>query len=791
MKYFVITSLLILFGCTGREAAIDSRPPARQEPIVFGDALPVKLEPDTTIIHLEDFVLDLKNVDKVIAPIGFSQHLSTDGRLLRLITSSEIPALNLLTFTKGAHKEVVLMKKSSKKKYHFTFDPKGKTYKKVQLVGDVNAWNPQNTPLQFKNGKWETTLYLNPGTYGFQVVLDGKWMLDPNNPEKIENGIGGWNSPLVVKGVDKDKLPQINHLNWNNKQLEIAANNPVKEYIALWRNKRITIQDGIVSIPTEAKKIKRSTLRIWAYNDFGASPQVFIPLEYGIPVFNPQKLNRNDKRTNILYFPMVDRFCDGNPSNNRPLLDKEVRPRADFHGGDIRGIIKKLDEGYFTDLGMTAIWLSPIVKNPEGAFGFYNKGGVKSKFSAFHGYWPVSFTLIDDRFGTPDDLKELVAKAHAKGINIFLDFIANHVHENHPVYQANKDNGWATDLYLPDGTLNTEKWDEHRLTTWFDTFLPTLNLERKEITEMLSDSALFWIKTYDIDGFRHDATKHIPEIFWRTLTKKIKLYEKESGKTIFQIGETYGTPDLISSYIGSGMLEGQFDFNVFDALLATICQDDKNWKSFHDRLQQSFDYYGIHNLMGYITGNQDKPRLMAIATGDVRFDEDSKLAGWTRDIHKKTKTGYQRAAMMHAVILTIPGIPVIYYGDEIGLTGGNDPDNRRMMKFDELSPDELALRDKVSQLAKLRRNNMALMYGDIDFLQVDKDVLIYARHYFDEEVVVVLNKSKSGKVLEVPLREAAHSGWRTHFGSKMDIQKKKIILELPPIGFEVLTYKNK
>ena len=108
----------------------------------------------------------------------------------------------------------------------------------------------------------------------------------------------------------------------------------------------------------------------------------------------------------------------------------------------------------------------------EGPYGLWPE--PKTRFSAYHGYWPISFTLVDDRKGTSEELHELVKTAHDNDMNILLDFVANHVHEEHPWYKANKD--LATDLYLPDGRLNTELWDEQRLTTWFDVFLPSLRL---------------------------------------------------------------------------------------------------------------------------------------------------------------------------------------------------------------------------------------------------------------------------------------------------------------------------
>ena len=146
-------------------------------------------------------------------------------------------------------------------------------------------------------------------------------------------------------------------------------------------------------------------------------------------------------------------------------------------------------------------------------------------------------------------------------VHILIDHVANHVHQEHPVYQNNKD--WATSLYLEDGRMNTELWDEQRLTTWFDSFLPTLDFSKKEVVEAMTDSALFWFENYDIDGFRHDATKHVQIDFWRTLTRKInERVAIPEQRSIYQVGETYGSPELINSYVKSGLLDGQFDFNL-------------------------------------------------------------------------------------------------------------------------------------------------------------------------------------------------------------------------------------
>ncbi len=702
----------------------------------------IQLQYGETIIHLSDYIEDLSHPINILSSNELNVVYNDVNKTLSITPKLSMPLLSLLTIKTSKENIDLLVKKSTKIKYQMRLSDTDRQYKTVGIKGEFNAWNPSNSPMAYTNGAWHCDIFIKPDNYAYQFVVDGEEKLDPNNPIKISNGMGGWNSQLKLK-KDNQNIPQLSTKSFSNKTIYLTKNNTSEKIIALWQNKKLNFQINdnkvLITIPENAFSIKRSEIRVWAYNNNAASRELYIPLKWGIPITSAKQLDRSDKETNIMYYTMIDRFSDANSSNNYPLNDSEVDIKADFHGGDLAGIKDKIESGYFQDLGITALWLSPIVQNPEGKFGFFNKKDIKSKFSSYHGYWPISFTKIDYRYGTSQDLKNIVSVAHKNDMNVYLDFVANHVHEQHPVYQKHKD--WATNLYLPDGSLNTEKWDDHRLTTWFDVFLPTLDLAKQEVTEMLSDSAMYWINKYDIDGFRHDATKHIPLNFWRTLTSKTKAYTRKTGKTIYQVGETYGTPTLINSYINSGMLDGQFDFNVYDALLGSICKDDTGFEQFEERINQSFNYYGVHNLMGYMSGNQDKPRFMSMATGDVKFDEDSKYAGWSRDIHKKTKLGYQKLAIMHAFLFTLPGIPVIYYGDEIGLAGGNDPDNRRDMKFENLTDLEINLRNQVSTLAKLRRNNPVFLFGDMQFHLVSKDQIVYSRNYFGKSINVIINNS--------------------------------------------------
>ncbi len=759
--------------------------------MIHGLASPIKMNYDSTRLKLGDYFSTVDSVIDIKYPKDIS-HIIKKGEKdsIVLIPQEYTAPLNTIKFfTKETDYDIPLLK-SSKIKYQYRLpDPKHK-YKTVALAGEINAWNPANTPLKYKDGNWETNLYLDPDKYAYQVVIDDKWQLDPNCDLKISNGIGGYNSQLIVGDVSDAPKTQLytNEIVDDTIYLKIKGQNI--RVLVLFQNHKMGFglqNDNLrIIIPEIAKKKKRTYIRAWAYSKTDVSDEVLIPLDYGKVVTDGDQLTRADKETNILYYVMIDRFKDANKENNHPLNDPEVSPKADFHGGDLSGITEMINKDYFKTLGITSLWLSPIVRNPKGKYGLYSKNGIKSKFSAYHGYWPVSFTEIDERFGTSESLNSLVNAAHSKGENVFLDFVANHVHEKHPVYQANKNKNWATNLYLPDGTLNTEKWDEHRLTTWFDVFLPTLNLENPEVAEMLSDSAVFWLDKYDIDGFRHDATKHIPLSFWRLLSKKVNRESLKTGKDYYQVGETYGTPELINSYIGSGLLDGQFDFNIYDALIQTLLKDDTGFSLLKEKLEQSKKYYGVHNLMGYMTGNQDKVRFMALATGDVALDEDGKYAGWSRNITKKTDKGYKKLGMMHTFILTLPGIPVIYYGDEIGMTGANDPDNRRDMKFDNLNDSENRLFRLVSKLTHLRRNNPVFLFGDLKFLSTGKNTIMYSRSYFDKKAIILVNNSDKKQNFTIPKEYmTGKSKIFTTFGNVLNGKK----IELKPYSSEVLLVK--
>ena len=785
--FTLILVTIILFACNSNR--FDLKYSGDSE--IFGLASPIDLNIDTTTVFLDDFVNNVEIIDSVTSGKNGNINLSDNNKTLTIISNNDLPKLIDINCWINGVPYSLLAKKSEKEKVKLFFNPKGKKYKTVQFAGEMTGWNPGAGDMKNTGGIWQAEILLNPGTYQYQFVLDGNWILDPNNPDSIDNNIGGFNSLLSLGGKNIDKAPNLFTEKVLKRKVKIGFKNQVENFMIYWQNFKLpsdfyNINDNnvFINIPEQAIDYERSYLRIWAYNKTGVSNDILIPLKNGKVILKSEILNRFDHHSNILYNAFVDRFYNGDPNNDEPVDDPEILPKANYLGGDIVGITQKIKDGYFNDLGINTVWISPLVQNPKGAFGLWPE--PRTKFSGYHGYWPVSFTKIDYRYGTSDELKELVETAHEHGLNVLLDFVANHVHQEHPVYQEHND--WATNLYLPDGSLNTEKWDEHRLTTWFDVFLPTLDLSKPEVVEMLTDSAVFWIEEYNLDGFRHDATKHIPEIFWRTLTKKLKnQIIIPQDKILYQIGETYGNPELISTYVNSGELNAQFDFNVYDDAIAIFARDKESFSRLNTSLEESFKYYGNHNLMGYITGNQDRPRFISLAGGDLSFDEDSKLAGWTREIGVGNPVGYKKLSSLTAFLMTIPGIPVIYFGDEIGDPGGNDPDNRRMMRFDNLKKEEIKVKDIAKKLIKIRKNNLEFIFGDFEPILVSDKIYAYARTYFTDISIVFFNNSNKEKTISIKIPERfEETNFKANFSSEFKLSETELNIKLSANSFEIL-----
>ncbi len=690
------------------------------------------------------------------------------------------------------------------KKYKFYFKP-DKKYNTLTLFGSFNGWDRGNLPMNDKdgNGIFEAEVALEPGRYEYKFYGDGEEIVDPTNPNKKPNGFGDFNSLYNVAEPDLGKLFLHiggKEITQNHSKFYFIYENEKEgdkvnrsEIIALLNNRRvlqknISINKNRIEFAFSKDELNGNKLLRLAVSKNGRTTNIqSVHLLNGKPAAN-NKFTWND---GIIYSLMIDRFCDGDKSINNPIAHDSLLAKANYMRGDFQGIIDKLNEGYFDSLGVNVLWISPVYDNPNEA---YKEAPAPHRwFSGYHGYWPVNSFNTEEKFGTIEKLIELVSVAHRHGIKILLDFVANHVHEKHPLVKQHPE--WFGNLYLPDGRLNLRLWDEHRLTTWFEPYLPKFNFTAsKEAIDFMTSNAVWWLATTGADGFRQDAVKHMPNEFWRALTQKIKReVELPLNVSVYQIGETFGSYELISSYINNGQLSAQFNFNLYDTALPTFLDKNISFNVLDAEMKKTFTVYGENHLMGNIMDSHDKNRFMAFADGDLDISQWSAIEeGWKNPPQVDNPANYEKAKLYYAYMNTIPGLPVIYYGSEFGMTGASDPDNRRMMRFgNELNLYERKMLKDVRAIANIRKNHPALRYGDFLTLRADENSYTYIRSDMNERILVVLNKNENTQQVELQLPAVykIRSASDLISKEKVKVENGKISINVKGVGYKTFLLK--
>ncbi|MCL2326747.1 MAG: alpha-amylase family glycosyl hydrolase, partial [Proteobacteria bacterium] len=459
--------------------------------------------------------------------------------------------------------------------------------------------------------------------------------------------------------------------------------------------------------------------RLTATTESGlAIPELFVPVWVEETPFNWQDA--------ILYFAFTDRFLNGDPGNDNPRTDANVETR--WFGGDFKGLQQKVEEGYFTKLGVNTLWISSVSMNTQG-ISWGTGGDAGHSYSGYHSYWPVSTFMtadnqnlfasytsqgvqiraIEPHFGTMAELKSLVEACHRRGIRVLVDFAANHVHLDSPIYITKQHEGWFNNspVRLCDDNGN---WDnEHTTTCWFSQDLPDINFEHPEARKLMVDHAIWLIKETNIDGFRVDAVKHMAMSFSIDLRRAVDKLTRNSGTMFFLIGETFTySEDLLNQYIGDDLLHSQFDFPFYKHIVDSILRDG-DWSNLRNFTYGEKTRYKS-NLMGTFMGNHDVARAISVAAGhnEQKWGNNPEITDWQP---------YLRLKFAWTVLMTSPGLPLIYYGDEFGLEGSNDPDNRRMMKFgDTLNSEQQMTLGFVQLLGQIRTRHSALRRGSRESL---------------------------------------------------------------------------
>ncbi|WP_442599143.1 alpha-amylase family glycosyl hydrolase [Neobacillus sp. D3-1R] len=429
---------------------------------------------------------------------------------------------------------------------------------------------------------------------------------------------------------------------------------------------------------------------------------ILIPflLIYALPVGAMEKEDRKWQDETV-YFLMVDRFNNGDTTND---MDVDVKDPLAYHGGDFQGIIDKLD--YLKDMGFTAIWLTPIFDNAD-------KG--------YHGYWINDFYKVDEHFGDIETFKKLVSEAHKRDMKIILDFVANHVAPSSPLVKDPEKQDWFHE------NKEITNWeDQNQLENGWIYGLPDLAQENPEVEKYLLDAAKWWIKETNIDGYRLDTVKHVPTSFWEKFSKTVK----ETKENFYLLGEVWSNdPTYISNYDKAG-IDGFVDYPLNEYLRRAFAKPDQRLDALFKNYDRNKTIYEDPYLMGTFLDNHDT----------IRF---------THDMVENNQNPGTRWKLALTYLYTTPGIPIVYYGSEIALNGGKDPDNRRQMDFRT----DKEIIDYISKIGELRQQLPSLTRGTMELLYEKNGMAVYKRVYQKEVTIIAINNTSKSQHITLTAKD--------------------------------------
>ncbi len=668
----------------------------------------------------------------------------------------------------------------------------------VFVAGTFNRWDSSATPMEHVTGNtWELRLddsEISPGPIAYKFVeLQGtveSWTCDPRAEMlQCDEGYksaydtdwvhdcgldnGSCNSMLIVEDFDKPRL-WVDQLSIGHQagtvQVQISSSPGcsgarLNEGVATIDGEPITgawTGDGF-QVSLQGLEQGRHTLRFDLQDQAGnQAEQTYIPFWIE---------DHDGWESGLMYYAFLDRMVNGDGS-----LDRDEGASyylGEYMDGDFLGLKDALP--YLEDLGVTVIWISNPQDNTEGGW----SGDCGSNFTAYHGYWPDDPYGVEEHFGDQDSLSQLVEEAHERGIRVVMDWVCNHVHQTHPYYtqDSSHQETWFND-YLPcqigDDYSN---FDDYPETCWFADYLPDINFYNVEPLYQMVEDALYWVKTYELDGFRVDGAKHVPHSTLWNLNARLDQ-EVEHGyaggdENFYTVGETFSFDrNFVVSFVNEDELDAQFDFPLYGTIRDVFVHD---YQSFYD-LQYSMDdsraVYG-DALMSTFLGNHDVSRFISYGN-DPDWADNSDSSCYTADVVEED-WWYGRLNLAWTYLLTNPGIPMIYYGDELGMPGNQDPDNRHPLwwyadaiadgstgSFDLQDiagslyhPRMEQTLDHVAALGQARKEHPALYSGDETNWWLEADVYAYARVTEADQVLVILNRSSHQATLQNSLSFAA------------------------------------
>jgi len=563
---------------------------------------------------------------------------------------------------------------------------------------------------------------------------------------------------------------------------------------ALIKNVRISANGHWAFVQLSIAAASPGTFSMEAQNSRGTTAWSYTLASRRAVTAQPQGFSSRD----VMYLIMTDRFADGDPSNNRqPGMPYDPSEPRSWHGGDLRGIQQHLD--YLKDLGVSTVWITPVYQNREP--------------DSYHGYGATDMYSVDEHFGTLDDLTLLSNDLHEHGMKLVLDIVPNHVGPAHP---------WVEDPPTPDwfhgtkanhraarGTFQSfmdpdasERDRRDALEGWFVDLLPDMNQENPLVAQYLIQNTIWWVEETGADGLRLDTFPYVGRPFWHDFhAQLLQLYPR-----LTTVGEvfngTFAMPVALNSFFAGGVVRGGHEtaidtglYTPFDYPLYSMLRDVLLHDARMSDLANLFRQDGLYphpERLATLLGSHDTKRFLGEGGANP-----------------------EKLRLALGILLTLRGMPVIYSGDEIGMTGDDDPDNRRDFPggFRELNPSDAAnaflpsgrnaeqarIHDWVKRVLAVRNGNMELQEGRQQLQDADQDVISYVRGFHlehgctasDNRILVIANKSQQLKTVSVITPQTALAGCAQSeilFGEEDSVEftPQAIRAQVAPFGLTII-----
>ncbi len=721
----VLSGLLVLGAC---EKGLQWRIPTQIfEPIPF-PALEVNAGVQTVFLGM--FWSDLSRLDSVTCSTGFQGTWAKGMDSLLLRVSEKAPPLGKIQLWSSGYAYTLPLIRRFYRDFTFTFNDPQQLYTAVNLVTSFS----EAKAMAFTNGRWTFTARVPQGIQAYTFQTDGTRLTkDPGNTDSIY-----WPGIGLASLVPTDPLNGLQNscrtLAFTGTQVRLSRDPSSPSILTLWNNIEVPFDtaDGAlrIEIPKEAQKVPLSYLRVWIYNDSRITGYCKIPLVKGKVPVDTASVPADLWEAAVRYELMTDRFFNGDSANDRKLSSRGLlHPKVDFHGGDFAGIGSKIRDGYFRELGINFLQMSPVARNAEGLLSLDElPNGITTAFDGRH---PVSVNETEPGFGSEGALKQLVEQARSAGLNMALEPPSTLYHQN----------GSA----------------------------PPLS----------SDSALYWFRTFNAAAWVQNGSVITVKSGVEIASAVRRFGKEDNGRQLLWAFDGVCYSGKNRAY--SQSLAQAYNSPEFYAFAFSTFAFKTGKTRAAELLSQYIASFKNLQIRFHSTGSEWLPRFISLADGSLNLNEDLSRAGWISDIQNRGEIYFSRLQSLLALCCALPGIPGIYYGDEIAMPGAGPPDNHRAMRFDGLSSVQTDHRDAVARLIKFRRSHPVLMFGDIRVIPSPPTLFAIERNYFGRTMIAVFNLQDRPAVFV-----ATQPLTRSFLGQKLQAHAKGVTLHLEPNSYDFL-----